>query len=159
MFKALNPAPRVLPFLAVLSKVRNGYSGSFPDLPGLVSSGKDEATARLHLSEALALHLYQMQLDGDDLPVKRTKRVADLGPDEQLVQVEPAPINPVSLLLGDLFESSGRTLTDLAPILGMKRPALSRLQDPFYWGHSLATLRTIAERLDRTVEVSFKAAS
>ena len=40
----------------------------FPDLPGCVSQGDDDTDALRMAKEALSLHLYGMERDGDDIP-------------------------------------------------------------------------------------------
>jgi predicted RNase H-like HicB family nuclease len=99
------PPEKSTSYLAVLVKVSNGFSGYFPDLPGLISSGKNEATARVHLSEALALHLYQMRKDGDLIPVSTTRHVEELGAGEQTLLIEPVALSSFTQLPDDITSS------------------------------------------------------
>lgn len=47
---------------------RNGYTVNFPDLPGCITEG-DTMEEALHMAkEALELHLYGMEEDGDRIP-------------------------------------------------------------------------------------------
>jgi len=46
----------------------NGISIYFPDLDGCVSHGEDEQQACANAKEALSLHLYGMEQDGDEIP-------------------------------------------------------------------------------------------
>ena len=41
---------------------------TFPDLPGCATSGEDETDAISNAKEALSLHLYGMEQDGDEIP-------------------------------------------------------------------------------------------
>ncbi len=41
---------------------------TFPDLPGCATSGETEKEAFVMAKEALSLHLYGMEQDGDDIP-------------------------------------------------------------------------------------------
>jgi len=60
---------RKLTYLAVFEPTKTGYSVYFPDLPGCVSYGEDFEEARKQAAEALGLHLYGMEKDGDEIPV------------------------------------------------------------------------------------------
>ena len=46
----------------------SGFSVYFPDLPGCVSYGATLAEAQRNARDALALHLYGMEKDGDPIP-------------------------------------------------------------------------------------------
>jgi len=59
---------RKLTYLAVFEPTESGYSVYFPDLPGCVSFGEDFDNARKQASEALGLHVYGMEKDGDEIP-------------------------------------------------------------------------------------------
>ena len=53
---------------AVFGKTATGYSVHFPDLPGCVSAaGKLDGAHKL-AAEALGLHLWGMETDGDKIP-------------------------------------------------------------------------------------------
>lgn len=57
-------------FPAVLT-FEEGYeiAVTFPDLPGCCTSGEDETDALRMAKEALSLHLYGMEQDGEEIPV------------------------------------------------------------------------------------------
>lgn len=59
---------RKLTYLAVYEPTETGYSVYFPDLPGCVSFGKDFEEAQKQAAEALGLHLYGMEKDGENIP-------------------------------------------------------------------------------------------
>lgn len=46
----------------------NGFGVYFPDLPGCVTYGSDIDDAKINAKEALELHIYGMQEDGEVLP-------------------------------------------------------------------------------------------
>lgn len=46
----------------------NGFSVYFPDLPGCTSYGKTLSEAQKNAQDALGLHLYGMEQDGDQIP-------------------------------------------------------------------------------------------
>jgi len=54
-----------------------GYGVYFPDLPGCISVGDDFEHAQAMAKEALGLHLYGMEKDGDDIPLA-TRNPAEL---------------------------------------------------------------------------------
>jgi predicted RNase H-like HicB family nuclease len=60
---------RKLTYLAIFEPTETGYSVYFPDLPGCVSRGEDFEEAQKNAFEALGLHIYGMEKDGDDIPV------------------------------------------------------------------------------------------
>ncbi|RCX15502.1 putative RNase H-like HicB family nuclease [Anaerobacterium chartisolvens] len=60
---------RKLTYLAVFEPVETtGYSVYFPDLPGCVSYGEDFEKAQKQAADALGLHIYGMEKDGDNIP-------------------------------------------------------------------------------------------
>lgn len=56
-------------YLAVFEPTETGYSVYFPDLPGCVSYGENFEDAQKQAAEALGLHIYGMEKDGDVIPV------------------------------------------------------------------------------------------
>jgi len=47
---------------------KKGYCVSFPDLPGCITEGDNMEEALHNAKEALELHLYGMEEDGDEIP-------------------------------------------------------------------------------------------
>lgn len=73
---------RKLTYLAVLEPSADGYGVFFPDLPGCTSFGSTVEEAQENAKEALELHIYGMEQDGDPLPVPSkniSKEDASLG--------------------------------------------------------------------------------
>ena len=60
---------RKLIYLAVFEPTETGYNVYIPDLPGCVSYGEDFEEAQKQAAEALGLHIYGMEKDGDEIPV------------------------------------------------------------------------------------------
>jgi predicted RNase H-like HicB family nuclease len=61
---------RKLTYYAVFEPSTNGSYGVFwPDLPGCVSMGDNLQHAERMAAEALSLHIYEMEHDGDALPL------------------------------------------------------------------------------------------
>ena len=60
---------RKLTFFGVFEPCDDGgYSVYFPDLPGCVSGGSDFENSLRNAVEALSLHIYGMEKDGDPIP-------------------------------------------------------------------------------------------
>jgi Uncharacterized conserved protein len=59
---------RKLTFLAVAEKTRDGYGVFYPDLPGCISFGDNIEEVEKNAKEALELHIYGMEKDGDAIP-------------------------------------------------------------------------------------------
>ncbi len=61
-----------------------------PDLPGCVTCGSTEEEAVLNAKEAITLHLYGMEEDGDEIPEPSSIRdiQAELDPHEYVVMIE-----------------------------------------------------------------------
>jgi|GEM_PF-308888 len=59
---------RKLTYLAVFEPAPEGYGVYFPDLPGCVTVGSDFEQALQNAAEALGLHIYGMEKDGDAVP-------------------------------------------------------------------------------------------
>lgn len=59
---------RKLTYLAVFEPSNDGYGVYFPDLPGCISFGKTYEEAHREAEDALGLHIYGMEKDGDEIP-------------------------------------------------------------------------------------------
>ncbi|WP_147539392.1 type II toxin-antitoxin system HicB family antitoxin [Anaerotruncus rubiinfantis] len=68
-----------LVYQAVFEPTDDGYSVYFPDLPGCVSFGESLEDAQNQAAEALGLHLYGMEQDGETIP-----------PSSKTLSVDPA---------------------------------------------------------------------
>ncbi len=66
-------------YLAVFEPSGDGYSVYFPDLPGCVSYGESYEEAEKEAEDALGLHIYGMEKDGDELP--EPSRKPEIDPD------------------------------------------------------------------------------
>jgi predicted RNase H-like HicB family nuclease len=77
-------------FPAVFETTDNSIGVYFPDLPGCVTVGENEIEAVRMAKEALALHLYGMEEDGDKIPTPSSIRdiQEDLESNEYVVMIE-----------------------------------------------------------------------
>jgi predicted RNase H-like HicB family nuclease len=68
---------RKLTYFAVFEPTGTGFSVYFPDLLGCVSYGKDFEEALREAEDALGLHIYGMEKDGDNIPLPSESPVLD----------------------------------------------------------------------------------
>ncbi len=64
-------------YMAVFEPSAEGYGVYFPDLPGCVSFGTTFEEAQKQAAEALGLHLYGMEQDGEEIPAPSAKPKID----------------------------------------------------------------------------------
>ena len=82
---------RKLTYLAVFENSGGpGVSVYFPDVSGCISCGDNFDHALRMAKEALSLHIYGMEKDGDALP-QRTDQVTGLGAGDMVVPVTVYP--------------------------------------------------------------------
>jgi predicted RNase H-like HicB family nuclease len=82
---------RKLTYFAVFESDGNpGISVYFPDVPGCVSCGDTFDHALQMAREALSLHIYGMEKDGEPLP-PRTDKIPETGPGEVVVPISIFP--------------------------------------------------------------------
>ena len=84
--------PNYYRYMAIFTYEEDGVHVVFPDLPGGVTVGKDEEEAARLAREVLALHLYGMEEDGEEIPQPSSLRVLaeqeDLQDNEAFLLVE-----------------------------------------------------------------------
>lgn len=73
---------------AVFDYANDGISISFPDLPGCFSCADTDEEAIYMAKEALGLHLYGMEEDGDDIPTPTTINRINLESKQAVVLVD-----------------------------------------------------------------------
>lgn len=150
-------------YLYVIERAHNNYAGFFPDLPG-VATAKTKPLLQERMSEVLALTLLDYAEQGTSplapTPLKRLD-VSEYEPEEpfELAEVEAATFNPVSLEIERATKRAGITQAELARRMGVPRSVVSRLVNPFYFRHSLASLKRIAQALGKRLEVEFSDAT
>ncbi|MFP3042152.1 type II toxin-antitoxin system HicB family antitoxin [Treponema primitia] len=82
---------RKLTFLAVLEPNGNGgYGVSFPDVPGCISLGDNFDHAVKMGQEALGLHIYGLEKDGDPIP-ERDDKIPETGKGDIVVPISVYP--------------------------------------------------------------------
>lgn len=142
-----------------------GNYGAFaPDIPGAVGVGDSREEVLESVAQGMALQLLDLAERGLEAPQPSDPSTLDLSefePEEpfEVVMQEPAPMNPVSLLIERAIAEAGLSEAEVARRAGTSRAAMTRITDPFYWGHSLSTLNKIAAALGKRLEVDFKTAA
>ena len=134
---------------------RVSYGGYCLDLSSNVVSKASREAVTLSLREGMALSVLHLQ--NNNLPVpaptSRETDVDDRAPDDELIWLEPAPVNPVSLEIERALAARHWTQAELARRMGVHRAQVSRLTDPFYFGQNLSTLQRVAQALDAKLNV------
>lgn len=69
-------------FIAVFHFADDGISISFPDLPGCLPCADTEDEALKNAREALGLHLWGMEQDGEPIPAPSSLKNIELGDDD-----------------------------------------------------------------------------
>ena len=131
------------------------FAGFCEEAPVFVAGKPSREAALEALQEGLAYYLAHLETEGRALP--RPPKSAPRKEGLELVWLSPAPVNPVSLEIERLMKKRGLSRSELARRLGVAPSAVTRLLDPLYFGHSLKTLRRVAEALECGLEVRFVA--
>lgn len=145
----------------VIERAPSNIAGFFPDLPGVATAASTEELKE-KMSQILAIVLYDYAETGQSAPSPTPRDRLDLGEyeielaDVEVDEVEPAVLNPVSLELQDAIRARGLSRAEVARRMGVTRSVVSRLTNPFYFGHSLSSLQRIAEVLGAELEIEFK---
>lgn len=131
-------------------KVSEGHALTVHHVPALLDEETGEtcySAGVLRAVDALkrqaqAHNLTEMQFDPSLIPPPRS--------------IRQQGADPVAQELRRALRERGLTGAELASALGVQPPLVSRWLSPAYHGHSMETLRRIAEVLDMEVEVKFK---
>lgn len=145
-------------YLAVLERTPNNYAGFFPDVEGATGIGDSREATLQALSRGLALALQDLTELGLPPPTPCPSTELDLSDYEltepyEIVEAAPAKMNPVSIEIERALESAGVTRTELARRMQVPRSVVSRITDPFYFGHSVRTVQRVADALNVRLEI------
>ncbi|AOH53340.1 pilus assembly protein HicB [Peribacillus muralis] len=75
-------------FPAVFDYADDGISVEFPDLPGCLTCGDNDAEALEMAKEAMGLHLYGMEKDGDSIPEASAIQEIKVSKNQVIVLIE-----------------------------------------------------------------------
>ncbi|WP_371811578.1 type II toxin-antitoxin system HicB family antitoxin [Sporosarcina sp. Te-1] len=73
---------------ALFSYADDGITVTFPDVPGCITCGDNDEEAFAMAKEALALHLFGMEEDGDSIPAASSSKDIKASSDEAVVLIE-----------------------------------------------------------------------
>lgn len=73
---------------ALFHYAKDGISVEFPDLPGCLTCGNTTEEALLMAKDALSLHLYGMEKDGDPIPQPSDLTTIALESNERIVMID-----------------------------------------------------------------------
>lgn len=140
----------------IIEKAESNYAAVAEQFSILITADSREELGR-NMPNTLAAHLFEMRRKGLAIPAPITATQVDTSDfDEfEIVMVEPAPTNPVSLKVAITIEASGLTQAEIAERMETTQSVISRLADPFYWGHTIKSLSRLAKALGRKVEIDF----
>ena len=147
-------------YLAVISKAGENYSGWLLDFAGAIMATAKTAD---EVATKLAQGLVSYAEEVDELPTARVQNLSDEDlaelEDVKLIWVMPAEQNPVSLELARVLEQSGLYGAEVARRMGVPRQTVTRMVNPFYWGHNVSSLRRFAEAVGGKLEVKVEIAA
>ncbi|GGK43862.1 hypothetical protein GCM10008955_42050 [Deinococcus malanensis] len=145
-------------FLTLISAGPNNWNALVPDLTCIVTAKtREDLVERARESIALALEDQPREPQAQGLQDVDPEIRAELPTDIEVAHLDPAPLNPVSGEIERALGRAGINQSELARRLGTSRSAVSRLVNPFYWGHSLDILRRVAEAVDADLSVHLTA--
>ncbi len=143
-------------YYAIIEPTKTGFSAFFPDILGVITTGKTQSQTQKNLSKILAIHLQELSSLAPKASPRETIDLTECEANSVLFLVKPATINPVSLEIEAALKASGLRPADLARKLGLSRASISRLMNPFYFGQSLDSLRKIADAIGAKLTVRFE---
>lgn len=157
---------------AIERNPEGGFDGYAVDL-GVFVVGKDTKEEVIEsLQKGLALHILELQEHGQEVPQPVAQSAKDdpqatpwrgadsLAPahrdaEGELVWLEPATINPVSIALEHLLSEAKISQAEVARRLGVSRVVVSRMLDPFAPDHKVSSLERIARAVGKRLEIHF----
>jgi antitoxin HicB len=142
----------------VVEQADDGYAASAAQFPSLAAS-KDRSELDRLMAEQLALVLQDYRERGERPPEPIAKEDVDTSDYEggvyEIVFIEPVGLNPISLSIEKAIDEVGISRAELARRMKAPASVVSRLVNPFYWGHSARSLREVAAALNADLEVRF----
>lgn len=145
----------------VVEETPTGFAASALQFPSLATAATRAELDRL-MGEQAALYLLDCRLAStvpshpcaeDDLDLSDW---SEAGGEPEVVYVEPAAINEVSVAIERALREEGVAYAELARRMGASPSVVTRLTDPFYFGHTTRSLRTVARALGRRLDVALR---
>jgi len=135
----------------------NTYGGFCVDVPVFVAGKASPEEAQKALEEGAAFYLAHLEVEGRPFPEPGSTPPLELDEEYKAyltpVAIRPSPVNEVSLEIEKALRRKGLKRKDLAQRMGVPASVVSRILDPLYFGHTLSTLRKVAQALESDLEV------
>ena len=148
------------PFAMV--RTSTGFAGSALQFPS-IATAPTRSTLDVLMQQQTALFLLEHRRSGTPPPRPFDRSEIDLadwtdaGETPEVVYVAPADVSEVSVTIERAIRAQGMTYAALARRMAVPRSVVTRLTDPFYFGHTTRTLRKVAEALGLALRVDFVA--
>ncbi len=151
-------------YLGLISTDGKTWGGCIPDLQSVWVGGKNRNETLELLEQGLALYLQELLELGETPKPVVAQSLGDIEADFieffkgehcEVLLLEPAPLNPISLEIERLLEQSGLRDVEVARRMGTSPASIHRLKNPFYWGHGTDVLRRFARVMGQKLEISF----
>lgn len=148
---------RGYPFAVV--KTDTGLAAGGLQFPSMATAATMEELEPL-LAEQAALYLLECKLEGCIPEPPEAEEQLDLrdyleeGAEPEIIYVEPAPMSVVSIAIETARREEGISYAELARRMDVPRSVVTRITNPFYFGHTSRTLRSVADALGREVHLS-----
>ncbi|MEX2502108.1 MAG: XRE family transcriptional regulator [Trueperaceae bacterium] len=145
------------PFAVV--RTATGVSAGALQFPAMATAASMDELLPL-LEQQVALYLLDRHLEGDTPQPPKAATPSDLrdyeeeGDTPEVVYVQPAPMSVVSVAIERALREEGLSQAEMARRMNVPRSVVSRIVNPFYFGHSSRTLRSVATALGRDLHVS-----
>lgn len=126
-----------------------------------VATAPSRSDLQVLMERQTALYLLDRHLERQAPEPPKHPRDVDLsdyrevGEEPEVVYARAAPISAISVAVEEAIRDEGITYAELARRMRTPRSVVSRITDPFYFGHSARTLRRVADALGRELRVAF----
>lgn len=143
-------------FLTIISDGERSWGYLIPELNVVgTAPNRDAALTRAREALAWALEDHPYAATITDLNQVDADIRAEVPAHAEILHLEPAPMNPISVQIEQAIARARMTQADLARAMATSRSAVNRMINPFYWGHSLDLLRRVAEATHTQLHVTF----
>lgn len=144
---------------AVIQLPHNWAAGALQWTAAITAASRDELQERM--SEDIALQLLYGALDGKPLPEPLPQDKLDLADYDahandqpyEIAYVHPAWLSVASVAIQRALEEQGLSIAGLAKQMRVRQAVVERLTDPFYFQHSAADLRRVADGLNMDIAI------
>ena len=150
------PSGVAYPFAVI--QTPTGFAASALQFPSLATAATRAELDHL-MREQVALYLLECRLESAVPSPPCAEEDLDLsdwsesGGEPDVVYVEPAAVNEASVAIERALREEGVAYAELARRMDAPASVVTRLTDPFYFGHTTRSLRKVAHALGRRLDV------